>query len=467
VRPYSGGVRHDYKDPLTSASAVRVRPWWWFVVGMCLPLVGVSVLLINEPDEPLVLPPTRTPARVALLEPTPEASHSLPVAAPTRAEPLDEAPAAGPRPPAAGDSLDLVIKRGESLDLLFGRHDLNRSDLAAMLALPEAAEPLRKVRPGDEIGIVALDGRVLSLHRELDDFNDLWITKSPSGDFAATVVARKVDLRTVAAHGTIRTSLFEAAVGAGLADAVTMNMAGIFQWDIDFIQDVRVGDNFTVIHEELWRDGVKLRNGQIVAAEFVNRGRAYRAARYTDGSGRSDYYTPEGRSVRKAFIRAPVDFTRISGTFNPNRRHPILNTIRAHRGVDYAAPTGTPVKAAGDGTVDFRGVNGGYGNAIVLRHGGNITTLYAHLSRFGSYRVGARIKQGDIVGYVGQTGLATGPHLHYEYRVDGVHRNPRTVSLPDADPVPPEYQADFEATTATLWRQLDLYVETRLASAAE
>ncbi len=186
-----------------------------------------------------------------------------------------------------------------------------------------------------------------------------------------------------------------------------------------------------------------------------------------DGDGDADYYTPEGRSVRKAFIRAPVEFTRISSSFNPNRRHPVLNTIRAHRGVDYAAPTGTPVMAAGDGRVEFRGVNGGYGNAVVLRHGGNISTLYGHLSRFGGYRNGSRVGQGDIIGYVGQSGLATGPHLHYEYRVNGVHQNPRTVSLPPADPVPAQYHQDFVAQSAKLWRQLDLYQQTRLASSVD
>jgi murein DD-endopeptidase MepM/ murein hydrolase activator NlpD len=170
--------------------------------------------------------------------------------------------------------------------------------------------------------------------------------------------------------------------------------------------------------------------------------------------------------VRKAFIRAPVDFTRISSNFNLNRRHPVLNTIRAHRGVDYAAPTGTPVKAAGDGKIIFRGVQGGYGNTVILQHGGNITTLYAHLSKFAKPKEGSRVRQEEIIGYVGKSGLATGPHLHYEYRVAGAHRNPRTVTLPPADPVPPEYRADFEAKTALLWQELDLYQSTQYATAS-
>jgi murein DD-endopeptidase MepM/ murein hydrolase activator NlpD len=343
---------------------------------------------------------------------------------------------------------------------LFRRHDLDLADLAAMVKLPDAAEYLRLVKPGDEIHVVHRDGRILSLHRELNERDVLWITKDNSG-FETTTQQRDIEIRIVGARGVIQASLFEAGMAAGISDRVTMDMAGIFQWDVDFIQDVRVGDSFTVIHEELWREGVKLRDGKIVAAEFVNQGKPYRAVRYSDAGGRSDYYTPEGRSVRKAFVRAPVQFTRISSNFNPNRRHPVLNTIRAHRGVDYAAPTGTPVIAAGDGKVISRGVNGGYGNAVILQHGGNITTLYGHLSRFGKARVNSRVKQGDVIGYVGQSGLATGPHLHYEYRVGGVHRNPRTVSLPPADPVPSEYRDDFRATVDGLWRQFDLYQEAQ------
>ena len=304
------------------------------------------------------------------------------------------------------------------------------------------------------------------MRREIDDVKVLSIARAASG-FEATTLERRLDIRTSGAHGVIQSSLFEAGVVAGMSDRITMDMAGIFEWDIDFIQDVREGDAFTVIYEEIWRDGVKLRNGAIVAAEFVNQGKAYRAARYKDATGRSDYYTPDGRSVRKAFIRAPINFTRISSNFNPSRRHPVLNTIRAHRGVDYAAPTGTPIRAAGDGKVLFRGIQGGYGNVIILQHGSNITTLYGHMSKFGKTRVGGRVKQGDVIGYVGKSGLATGPHLHYEYRVNGAHRNPRTVSLPPADPVPAEYQEDFRTATDTLWQQLDLYQGATATVAAE
>ncbi|MCZ6474755.1 MAG: M23 family metallopeptidase, partial [Gammaproteobacteria bacterium] len=351
------------------------------------------------------------------------------------------------------------------LELLFRRNGLSLADLAAMTGLGDAREHLRLLRPGDTIEISHQAGRVLSLAKQLDDVSVLQVDRNTTG-FYADILTREVDIRSVSRHGVIQSSLFEAGTAASISDAVTMNMAGIFQWDIDFIQDVRVGDDFTVIYEELWRDGVKLRDGEIVAAEFINQGTPYRAVRYVFSGGDSDYFTPDGRSVRKAFIRAPVDFARVSSSFNLNRRHPILNTIRAHRGVDYAAPTGTPVIAAGDGKVTFRGVRNGYGNTIILQHGGNITTLYGHLSRFASFRIGSRIKQGQTLGFVGQSGLATGPHLHYEYRLNGVHRNPRTVTLPPADPIPAEHWEDFLTAAAPLWRQLDLYQRIRFNTAS-
>lgn len=464
MKPYTGGVRHDYKDSIVSEPAAPTRRWSWFALGLALPIMAVSLFLVSEPNQSKLPSSQEVALRAAPLLIDLEPAAPAPVDAPT--DSLAEAPQEPDPEPFGGAIVDLIVERGDTLDRLFRRNDLSLADLAAMVALPEAAEHLKLLKPGDEVRVAHDNGRVLTLTRELGIIDLLSIAKTPEG-FTATTVARPVETRLVGAHGVIESSLFEAGIAAGISDVVTMNMAGIFQWDIDFIQDVRLGDEFTVIHEELWRDGVKLDNGRIVAAEFVNRGDVFRAARYEDASGRWDYYTPEGRSVRKAFIRAPVSFTRISSNFNPNRRHPVLNTIRAHRGVDYAAPTGTPVQAAGDGKVHFRGKHGGYGNAVILQHGGNITTLYGHLSRFAKPRVGSRVKQGDIIGYVGKTGLATGPHLHYEYRIGGVHRNPRTVELPAADPVPAEYQDDFRVATARLWRQLDLYQRPQLANSVD
>lgn len=447
MKRYTAGIRHDYKD-LYVAAPPRKR-WAPFLIGLGIPLAVTALLLLGTPRRvPPAAPVEAAREHVAAVPAISLPSLELPAAPPVTEEPAPEEP--------QGVVLDLLVKRGDTLEALFRRNGLSLADLAAMVALPDASRALKIVKPGDRLEIAHRDGQVLSLQRELDEIKLLSIARGENG-FAASLIERPVDIRTADAHGMIETSLFEAGTAAGISDRTTMDMAGIFEWDIDFIQDVRVGDTFTVIYEELWRDGVKLRDGDIIAAEFVNQGKTYRAARFRDASGRVGYYTPDGRSVRKAFIRAPLNFTRISSNFNPNRRHPVLNTIRAHRGVDYAAPTGTPIRAAGDGKVLFRGVQGGYGNTIILQHGGNITTLYGHLSRFGNARVGARVNQGDVIGYVGSSGLATGPHLHYEYRVNGVHRNPRTVPLPPADPVAAEEQEAFRAATAPLWRLLDGY----------
>ena len=239
-----------------------------------------------------------------------------------------------------------------------------------------------------------------------------------------------------------------------------MELANIFGWDIDFALDIRKGDNFTVLYEELYRDGEKISDDKIIAADFVNDGKIYRAVRYKNPqTSESEYYTPDGKSMRKAFIRSPVHFSRISSGFNLKRKHPILLNKRPHRGVDYAAKRGTPIYAAGDGKVIFKGKKGGYGKVMILKHGSKYTTLYAHLKTYNrKLKTGSRVKQGQTIAYVGSSGLATGPHLHYEFRVNGVHRNPLTVRLPASNPVPKRYMDDFDQITAPVIAQLDLVV---------
>ena len=449
MKPYSGSIRHDYKDSPNEASEIPKRHWSWFLFGLSLPLLVVTLFLVTESDESEVVPVLDIPKTT---------ESPVPLSLPQTTSATIDSDLENGDPP--DESIQLSVGPGESLELLFRRHDLSLADLSVISRLSGAATHLRILLPGDEINITHQEGRVTSLMREIDEASVLSIVRELAG-FKVEIIELHVESRLVGAHGVIERSLFEASQDVGISDNVTMNMAGIFQWDIDFIQDVRIGDEFTVMYEELWREGVKLKDGEIVAAEFINQGTSFRAARYINDNGVSGYFTPEGRSVRKAFIRAPVDFTRISSNFNPNRRHPMLNTIRAHRGVDYAAPTGTPIKAAGDGRVTFRSVRNGYGNAIILQHGGNITTLYAHMSRFAQPRIGTRVRQGQTIGFVGMSGLATGPHLHYEYRVNGVHRNPRTVTLPPADPVPTDYRESFQMTVAPLWRQLDAYRRTK------
>lgn len=257
---------------------------------------------------------------------------------------------------------------------------------------------------------------------------------------------------TTSVHGTVQTSLAAAGEKAGLTDELIFQLTTIFAWDIDFATDLHAGDQFTVVYEDNPEDG----DSQIVAAEFVNQGRILTAIRYQDSTGQINYFSPEGKPMRKAFLSTPVDFVRISSGFDTHRKHPILNRIRAHRGIDYAARTGTPVKSAGDGIVAFQGRKGGYGQVLIIQHGDRYETLYAHLADFKSgLQEGDHVTQGEIIGYVGQTGLATGPHLHYEFRVDGVHRNPASVNSEQSSPLHAEELAQFKAQSEPFLAQLN------------
>ena len=236
------------------------------------------------------------------------------------------------------------------------------------------------------------------------------------------------------ASGEIRSSLYAAGTEAGLGDAVINQMANAFSYDIDFTQDLRVGDSFQVVYEEIWRDGERLRSGGVVAASFNNRGKEFTALRY-ERNGKMEYFDLAGRPLKKGFMRMPIEFARISSRFNPRRKHPVLGTVRAHKGVDYAAVTGTPIMSAGDGRIAFAGWQRGYGRTIIVDHGRGYTTLYAHMSRFGRYTAGQRVPQGAVIGYVGTSGMSTGPHLHYEFQINGVHRNPLSVTMPPPEPL--------------------------------
>jgi len=362
------------------------------------------------------------------------------------------------------DKLTLTVGRGDTMEKLFRKNGLDVGHLMQIAQLDEAKLRFRRLKPGDVFEVEHEEGQVVSLYSELDLTNALEINRLDDS-FTAQIIERPIELRKRHAYGVIENSLFESAAQAGLSDKTVMNVAGIFAWDVDFILDIRSGDNYYVQYEEIWQDGEFVTDGEIIAAEFNNNGRQIQAVRFKDGEDNTDYFTPKGDSVRKAFIRAPVDFTRISSNFNPKRRHPILNTIRAHRGVDYVAPRGTPIKAAGDGKVIFRGTKSGYGRVVILQHGGNITTLYAHMSSYAAKaRLGTRVQQGQTVGFVGMTGLATANHLHYEYRLNGVHRNPRTVSLPDAEPIAERYREQFLAEAAPILEELEKFKSTKVAS---
>jgi murein DD-endopeptidase MepM/ murein hydrolase activator NlpD len=263
----------------------------------------------------------------------------------------------------------------------------------------------------------------------------------------------------------INSSLSQSAARAGLSHSLTMDMASVFGYDVDFAQDIRQGDEFDVIYEQKVVNGKAVGNGPILSARFTNRGKTYTAVRYTNKQGNSSYYTADGNSMRKAFIRTPVDFARISSKFSMGRKHPILNKIRAHKGVDYAAPRGTPIKAAGDGKVLLAGRRGGYGNTVIIQHGNTYRTLYGHMQGFAKgVQTGGTVKQGQVIGYIGTTGLSTGPHLHYEFQVNGVHVDPLGQKLPMADPIAKAERARFLAQSQPLMARMDQEKATMLAS---
>ena len=380
----------------------------------------------------------------------PDAAVQARAAVSPKTIPVDIAPA--PADPV--EELTIEVQPGDTLDSLFRDTNLSLVDLAEILQLDEARKNLSVLRPGDVLQVRHDSGAILNLNRELDIRNRLEIRRSDTG-FQTNVVEMPIEHRMVTAAGRIRTSLFEAAQEARISEKLIMNIAEVFEYDIDFVRDIGAGDEFSLVYEELWRDGTKLGEGDVLAAEFVNRGARFTAIRYEETDGRAAYYTHDGQPMRKAFFRVPLTFTRISSGFNSARRHPILNTIRAHQGVDYAAPMGAPVKASGDGKIIFRGWKGGYGNTLILQHPGNITTLYGHLSRFGKASYGSRVRQGEIIAYVGATGLATGPHLHYEYRKNGLHLDPRTVILPNAEPLRGQELTAFQTTAVPLLQRLE------------
>jgi murein DD-endopeptidase MepM/ murein hydrolase activator NlpD len=358
--------------------------------------------------------------------------------------------------PADTDSvLDVTVGRNDTLDRLFRKLGLSLADLAALRATAGIRTHLDNLRMGEVLHLRYHDTQLTSLGRRLNEEQTLQIARGPDG-LTATVRQDPLEGRQRTIHAVIDRSLFEAVAAGGGHDQTAVNLADIFGWDIDFVLDIQPGDSFTVTYRELYQNGVYVKDGPVLAALFVNQGRRFRAVRYVDPTGGTHYYTPDGKSMRKAFLRAPVEFTRISSKFNTARLHPILNLIRAHKGIDYAAPMGTPVRAAGDGRISYAGPKGGYGNVVEIEHTRSIMTVYGHLARFAAgTRVGAHVAQGSVIAFVGMTGLATGPHLHYEFRVNGEARNPQTVAVPDAEPIEARWRDDFVQHAAPLLATLE------------
>ena len=359
----------------------------------------------------------------------------------------------------------LKVKSGDTFGKLISRAGLSPRQVHELVSTDKNTKKLTKIFPGDVFKVQINDqGELARLSYEIDDMRKLEVSRNKEGKLSSEIIQLPVDIQRKFAQGTIESSLFLAAQKAGLPDKTTMELANIFGWDIDFALDIREDDSFSVLYEELYRDGKKLKNGAIIAAEFTNKGRKYQAIRFETSDGFASYYSPDGSSMRKTFLRTPVEFSRISSRFSLNRKHPILNKIRSHKGVDYAAPRGTPIRATGDGKVTFRGRKGGYGKTIILQHGSKYSTLYAHLNGYAKgSRSGQKVRQGQIIGYIGSTGLATGPHLHYEFRVNGVHRNPLTVKFPTAEPLAKKYMGDFKQVADRMLAQIETHKKTRLA----
>jgi murein DD-endopeptidase MepM/ murein hydrolase activator NlpD len=391
-----------------------------------------------------------------------------PAAAPVAMTALEAPAAAAPEvlaTPAASPWVAVTIKPGDTLSRVFDGQGLPVSDWVQLVRLDGETRRLKQLKAGDVLHLRKGPEGLQELTYALDEARTLQISRTDTG-FESIVLAAEIERRPTYAMGRITDSLYQSGVAAGLPDKLIIELADIFGYDIDFVQDIRVGDRYTVIYDELYKDGTKLRAGDILAAEFVNQGQSLRAVRYTDPQGNAGYYAAGGQSLRKAFLRTPLDVFRVSSNFSRGRFHPVLNRIRAHLGTDYAASTGTPIKATGDGRITFIGNKGGYGRAVVVKHGSSYETLYAHMSRFRpGLGHGSRVQQGQVIGYVGSSGLATGPHLHYEFRVNGVHRDPRKVVLPRATALPRQHVEHFKASSAPLLTQLDALNRSQVAQA--
>jgi len=412
--------------------AGALAPFQWLAIGV-LGLSGVAAFGL-APDTTLETVPTV------------EIRRALP---PPTMQPVGEG--------AAGYWREERILRGDTVGSVLYRLGVDDADALAFLRTDPSARPLYQLRPGRPLAVETDDdGRLLRL-RFITGTGALLSIARRGDQLTAATSAAPVEVRLELAAGEISSSLFGAADAAGLPDAITLQLAEVFGGDVDFYKDLQRGDRFTVVYEMRYVDGEAVAAGRIVAAEFTNRGKTFRAFLWRGEDGGESYYAEDGSALRKAFLRSPMEFSRITSGFSNARFHPILQTWRAHRGVDYAAPIGTPVRATGNGKVVFVGVQNGYGRVIQLQHSGAYSTVYAHLSRFASQvRPGARVAQGEVIGYVGQTGWATGPHLHYEFRVANQARNPLTLALPGGEPLPAAQRAAFTARVGRSIERLSL-----------
>lgn len=414
----------------------------WFVTLSTMPLLGVLTAFGLVPQSDLGLTSTKlTITEITLPTTTPRTSTT------------------------ASFWRNERMQRGDTVAELLHRLNIENTSSINYLLTSEDTDSFRKLPVGKEVQAETdAAGELISL-RYLNDENAQILVEKQDDGYTTRTLPAQIEKRLYVRTGEIKTNLYAATDAADMPDAAAMRLTEIFNGDIDFHHDLRRGDKFTVVYEMTYSNGELIDAGRIQAAEFINQGHAYRAI-YFKGEGQStgDYYTPEGKSVRKAFLRSPIEFSRISSGFSNSRLHPVLNKWRAHKGVDFAAPTGTKIKATSDGVVSVVGKQGGYGNVIMIKHTGKFTSVYGHLSAFakGLHR-GQRVTQGEVIGYVGMTGLASGPHLHYELRVNGQQRDPLRVALPDAQPVNATNKVAFQSVANSFVARLNLLRNTNLA----
>ena len=351
-----------------------------------------------------------------------------------------------------------TVKPGDTLSHIFKRAGLSAQDVYDITHIGKDSKTLSHLKPGQQLLFdIGPNGQLKQLNYVENKLESLLFTNTGKS-FTVTKTKKQLAAYPKYSESIIDSSLFQAGQEAGLSQNLIMELAGIFGWDVDFALDIRKGDSFKLIYDEMFLDGEKVKDGNILAAQFVNQGNVFTAIRHEAADGTANYFTPEGDSMRKAFLRSPINFARISSHFNLRRKHPVLHTIRAHKGTDYAASRGTKIKSAGDGKVIYAGRKGGYGRVVIVQHGQRYKTLYAHLNGYAKgIRSGSRVKQGQTVGYVGSSGLATGPHLHYEFYVNGAVRNPVTVKLPHAKPIATSERTAFMDHAETMKSRLAAY----------
>ena len=333
------------------------------------------------------------------------------------------------------------VMDGENLSIIFEEFKVPLNTAYRIFRL-DKNNLLSKIKPGDEMKFTYLGEDITGIEIIKDSINSILIEITDK--ISIKKISKDVELIQSFKSGVIKTSFYEAALEAEIPDSVIMDFAYIFGWDIDFIFDIREGDSFNVIYETPYSEGEKVKNGDIILAKFVNRGETYSANRFFLNENDKEFFDDNGNNLQKAFLRAPLDFAYISSHFNPNRMHPVLHTIRAHNGVDYAAKTGSPVRTTGNGTVHYAGRRNGCGNEIVIKHSNDYSTRYCHLNKFKSgIKKGTKVIQGETIGFVGSTGLATGPHLHYEFKIGNKHVDPVKLQLPSAEPISQNLRPDF------------------------